>query len=418
MIKGKALWANGFLFVGAMWLLSRLLIVATMFLLAPSLQTPPGGIAPVVGWGILSQWDSLHYQDIATMGYEYAPDGGPHTIAFFPLFPLVIRAVMTIGLSPEAAGALVNNLAFLGALIVLYSWMEERHGTSTARWATAVLAWCPFSLFGTVIYSEGLFLLLSTSALRAFDRRQYAGVALWGALATATRPTGMALIPAFLLAAWIERRGRIAYAAGLATSAGILLFSLYCAIRFGNPLAFIEAQRAWRPSFGFDWSGWSKTFMQILIGHANWKQRAIVDPLHPLLLGVVIACGYLLWRFRKQLSVKVVYGFCLLVLILWLLAGDPFVTVAMVFGSGYLLWYLRTQLSPVVVTYGFCGLGLILVSGGTFSLSRIAYGIVSLAIAFGVLLARHSRWGYGAMGFFTILLVCFALRFARHLWVA
>lgn len=418
MIKGT-LWTKGVLFAVAMWLLSRLLIAATMFLIAPSLPTPPGGITPVVGWGILSQWDSLHYQDIATAGYEYAKDGGAHTIAFFPLFPLVIRAVMVFGLSPEAAGTLVNNLAFLGAMVVLYRWVEERHGMSAARWVTAVLAWCPFSVFGTVIYSEGLFLLLSTAAMLAFDRRQYAWVALWGTLATATRPTGMALIPAFLIAAWIERRGAIAYAAGLATSLGVLLFSLYCAIRFSDPLAFIQAQRAWRPTFGFDWKGWSKTFMQILIGHTNWKHGAIIDPLHPLLLVIVVGCGYLLWRFRRKLSsVQVTYGFCLLVLILWLLAGDPFVTVAMVFGSGYLLWHLRTQLSPIVVAYGFCGLGLILVSGGTFSLSRIAYGIVSLSIALGVLLARHPRWGYGTILLFTILLVSFALRFARHLWVA
>jgi len=34
------------------------------------------------------------------------------------------------------------------------------------------------SLFGTVIYSEGLYLLFSTAALRAFDKQQYAFVAL------------------------------------------------------------------------------------------------------------------------------------------------------------------------------------------------------------------------------------------------
>jgi Gpi18-like mannosyltransferase len=142
-------------FAGGMWLLSRLLIVAAMLLLVPLLPAPPGGIKPTVSWEVFSWWDSLLYKQIAISGYEYANDGKGHNVAFFPVFPLVIRGVMTLGLPFEVAGILVNNLAFLGALIVLYYWVEERHTRSTARWATAVLAWCPLSLFGTVIYQRG-----------------------------------------------------------------------------------------------------------------------------------------------------------------------------------------------------------------------------------------------------------------------
>lgn len=403
-----------------MWLLSRLLIVALMLLIAPSLPAPPGGIAPTAGWQqILCQWDGLLYKQIATSGYEYANDGKGHNVAFFPLFPLVSRGVMALGLPFEVAGTLVNNLAFLAALVVLYFWVEERHGRSAARWATASLAWCPLSIFGTVIYSEGLFLLLSTAAIRAFDNQQYGSVAIWGSLATAARPTGMALIPAFLLVAWRERRPAIAYAAALVTGSGLFLFSLYCAIHFGDPLAFIQAQRGWRPSLGFYWQGWLKMLMQISVGTTNWKYGSIKDPWHPLLFGVIVSSGYLLWHYRSKLgSAKVDYGFCALVLFLWLLGGDALINTGMVLGGGYLLWRLRAQLSLVTVIYGFCALALILVSGGNWSLSRIAYGIVSLPVALGVLLASHPRWGYATMGFFAILLVGFALRFARHLWIA
>jgi Gpi18-like mannosyltransferase len=55
------------------------------------------------------------------------------------------------------------------------------------------------------------------------------------------------LVPAFLIVAWKERRPPIAYAA-LAATSGLLLFSLYCAIRFGDPLAFVHVQRAWKGS--------------------------------------------------------------------------------------------------------------------------------------------------------------------------
>lgn len=417
--KEKALWTNGFIFAGAMWLLSRLLIVALMLLLVPLLPAPPGGIKPTLSWEVFSWWDSLLYKQIITSGYEYINDGKGHNIAFFPVFPLAIRGVMALGLPFEVAGLLVNNFAFLGALIVLYYWLAEHHSKSAARWATAVLAWCPLSLFSTVIYSEGLYLLFSTAAMRAFDNRKYAWVALWGAIATATRPTGMALIPAFLIAAWRERRGTIAYIASLAAAGGLILFSLYCAVYFGDALAFIQAQRGWRPSLGFYWQGWLKMLMQISVGTTNWKHGWLKDPLHPLLFGLIVGCGFALRRFRTKIGVtKVRYGFCALGLFLWLLAGDPLINTVMVLGGGYLLWHLRTQLSLVTVIYGFCALGLILASGGTWSLSRIAYGIVSLSVALGVLLAQYPRWGYATIAFFAILLASFSIRFAQHLWIA
>lgn len=419
MQQGKALWVNGFLFAVAMWLLSRLIIAVAMLLIAPSLPAPPGGIAPTVGWGVFSAWDSVFYEKIATSGYEYAPDRKEYLVAFFPLFPLLIRGVMNLGLPFEVAGTLVNNFAFLGALIVLYAWIEEQHGINPARWVTAVLAWCPLSLFGTVIYTEGLYLLFSTAALRAFTKQQYGWVALWGAIATATRPTGMALIPAFVIVAWREHRGAIAYAATLAAGGGLLLFSLYCAIRFGEPLLFLHAQQAWRSSLGFDWLGWWKMLMQIAVGTTNWKYGSIKDPWHPLLFAIILSSSYLFWRFRKQVgTVKLSYAFAFLWLLLWLLAGDPLINVVTSFGGGYLLWHLRAHLGLVTVIYGFCALGLLLASGSTISLSRIAYGIVSLAIALGVLFTRYPRWGYAVMVFFAMLLTSFSVRFAQHQWVA
>ena len=238
-------------------------------------------------------------------------------------------------------------------------------------------------------------------------------------VATATRPTGVALIPAFLITAWRERRGVIAYLTGLATGAGLLLYSLYCGIQFGDYLAFLHAQRAWRPSLGFDWLGWLKMLMQISVGTTNWKHGSIKDPWHPLLFALILSSAYLLWRHRPKLGyIRVGYGFCALWLLLWLLAGDPLTDVAMIVGGAYLLWYLRAQLSLVAIAYGFCALALLLASGSTISLNRLAYGIVSLAIALGVLLSRYPRWGYAVMVFFLILLTSFSVRFAQHQWVA
>ncbi|MGH2416464.1 MAG: hypothetical protein ACRDEA_22780, partial [Microcystaceae cyanobacterium] len=298
--------------------------------------------------------------------------------------------------------------------------VEERQGISAARWATAVLAWCPFSLFGTVIYTEGFFLLFSTAALRTFDNRQYLWAAWWGILATATRVTGLALIPAFWLTSWREKRALMAYGASLASGLGALSYSVYCWLQFREPLAFLLVQRQeWQPQQDFWGQGWLKMLAQITIGSANWKYGSLKDPWHPLLFLMICGIGYLLWRSRVKLgSIKTGYGFCVLILLLWLLAGNPLINTVMVLGGAYVLWYARHQMSRVAVTYGFFTLAIIFSSGRTISAERYIYGIVSIAIAFGILLSRYPRWGYLTIGFFGILLALFGIRFSQHLWVA
>jgi Gpi18-like mannosyltransferase len=101
-----------------------------------------------------------------------------------------------------------------------------------------VMAWCPFSLFGTVNYTEGHFLLLTTAALRAFDNRQHIRQHIWTAFFDAmatTIPPGLMLVPAFLILTWKERRLAIAYAADFTAEIGLFLFIVYCAICFGDP---------------------------------------------------------------------------------------------------------------------------------------------------------------------------------------
>jgi len=424
----RFLWKNEALFPAAMWFLSRIFIWSAMLLVAPHLPSPSTEDSLRFGWAAVDGWDSLHYRAIVTSGYEFVDDGKQHNLAFFPLFPLCIWALMRLGLSFEMAGILVNNLAFGAALYFIYFWVKEQCGIKAAQWATAVVSWCPMAMFTGVIYTEGLYLFLSTAALRAFDQKQYRWTAFWGGLATATRPTGMALIPALAIAAWKERRPPIAYLASLASATGIILFSLYCAFDFHNPLAFVAAQKGWRPSLGFDWQGWLNMLMQVVVGN-NWNfgwvqnpNGGLQDPWHPLLFSVVVVSIFLIWRNQKSLhSFNRIYGFYTLMGFLLIIAEEPVINnllnTLMVLGGGLILWRLRTKLTSVTIIYGFCGIGLLLASGGTISLSRLAYGIVPLSIAIGVLLSRHPRQGGLILSLFAILLVKLAVGFAQEQWV-
>lgn len=401
-----------------MWLFSRGVIAIAALGIAPLLSAPPGGVQPEIGWDIFFSWDSIEYERIVEQGYEYAPDGKAHNVAFFPLYPLAIAALMQLGFSSTIAGMLVNNLAFLATLLVLHEWVESRHGTTAARATSLFLAWCPLSLYGTVVYTEGLYLLLSTLTLRASDRAQNAGVAIWGTLATATRPTGLALIPALVLAAWFEKRPWRSYLAAVLASGGVLAYASFCWWKFGDPLAFVEAQKGWRETLGFDWVGWLKMFVQVVAGTQNWNVDSPFDPWHPLLFCLLVACGWGVWRNRDRWGTKATVGGFFVALGFWLLGGDPLTNLAMLLGGGALLWYLRRELRPVTLLYGACAIALLLASGGTISLNRLAYGIISLNIAFGLWLARLPRWQPAILALLAIVLITFTIRFAQGLWVA
>ncbi|XTZ19598.1 MAG: mannosyltransferase family protein [cyanobacterium endosymbiont of Rhopalodia fuxianensis] len=407
-------------FIIGIWLLSRGLILVGMLGIAPLLEAPSGGIKTEWGWGVFSAWDSNFYQEIATANYDGIGTIPGANVAFFPFFPLTIRIVMGLGLSAEVAGTLINNLAFLGTLFIVFHWVKRTDGIKTAQWTTTILAWCPLSLFTAVVYTEGLFLFLSTASLWAFDRQSYLQAAAWGTLATATRITGLALIPAFFLTAWCRRVPITAYVTSFGSALGVLLYSGYCWVQFNDPLAFITVQHTqWNRSRGIDWQGWGTMLVEITTGRNQWHYENSWDLLHPFLLLLMSIIAYALWHYRDCLGeTRFDYSCCGLLFLVWLLIGDPLINTISVLGGIYLLWHLRNQLSFVVVTYGFSSLGLLLASGGTISLSRLAYGIISLSLGLGVLLSNHPRWGYAMIGFCTVLLVSFSIRFAQHLWVA
>lgn len=80
--------------------------------------------------------------------------------------------------------------------------------------------------------------MLTTAFLQAFDERQRLLPACLGSMATGTRLTGIALISALLLVGWQEGRSRTTHIATIAADSRLFLFSLYCTIRFADPLAY------------------------------------------------------------------------------------------------------------------------------------------------------------------------------------
>ncbi len=263
------------------------------YLLASGAAAQPGNLrylpeAPraIQAW---VHWDADWYLLIADRGYgaleqspELAPRNQPSdTTGFFPLYPSLVRLTSTltgpIGGSITAA-LLISNLALLGFLFLLHGWTAERYGEEAGRGACIAVCAFPTTLFLSAPYSESLFLFLAVGTLVAAGRhRNLVAFALAGAAAL-TRPVGILLVLPMVWSATHhglsggERLKRLASAAGPVL--GLLTFSIFCQVRFGDPLAFMARQQRWRGALGPPWTFLTEFFTS---PHAHGRIGSTVD---------------------------------------------------------------------------------------------------------------------------------------------
>lgn len=203
-------------------------------------------------WDGLYRWDARWFVFLANEGY----DAAPHAAAFFPMYPVTIRAVAWLpGVGTLGAATIVANLAYLGALVVLFRLTERELSTADARRTVVVLASFPTAFFLMAPYSESLFLLLTLLAFAAVRRDRWTAGALAGAGAALTRVIGLVLIPAFLVEAWQRRNdGRSRLGRFLSVCAIVLGPALYLVwwwIHAGDLSAPFTAQSNWERTLAF-----------------------------------------------------------------------------------------------------------------------------------------------------------------------
>jgi hypothetical protein len=205
---------------------------------------------------LLARWDSFWYLDIASRGYHW--NGNPlqqQNVAFFPLYPLLMRVVgSAIGGHPLLAGLLVSLTTFLLALTYLWRWTADRLGTDAATGAVWLLSTFPLALFFSAAYTESVFLLIVVAVCYHAERRQFARSAALGFLGGLVRPNGLLLwIPIGWIVLSADRDRRRLMWRGLTTIApvlGVLCFSAYLGRHVGNSTAWIADQAAWPNNLG------------------------------------------------------------------------------------------------------------------------------------------------------------------------
>jgi hypothetical protein len=226
---------------------------------APGLTHPFGGFGDTL-LSPLARWDSVWYLSIADSGYD-----GPAREAFFPLYPLFVRALATpAGAPPEAllvASYLVSLAALLGALYLLWRLVALELGRPLAGPTLLLIAAFPGSLFFGAPYSESLFLLLSVGAFYAARTGSWAWAGALAGCASATRSAGILLLLPLGIIWWQSERRSPRDAAWLALApVGLAGYAIYLEATIGDGLAFLQVQEAWLRHFAGPLGGaWDAT---------------------------------------------------------------------------------------------------------------------------------------------------------------
>jgi Gpi18-like mannosyltransferase len=274
--------------------------VATFATLAPDgsgagmVQHSRAALNPENVW---QKWDAVWYERLATHGYAYQLDTprGQAAAAFFPLYPMTVRAVWPLmpSLSFFWVGSLLSNLFTIAALWLLARSLIDPD--TTAGRVLAVMLTSAGSFYLSIPYGEGLFLLLVVGALIATRQRRYEIAGLLAGLAATTRAHGLALVAVPAVAAWLDAslapRTRVARA--LATLA---VFALPV---IGYLLFLANVHGSWDAMFARQafWDNPTPYPLQALVGQFAAPTR-ISGWLHG---AYWVMAAALVWRYRRRL---------------------------------------------------------------------------------------------------------------------
>lgn len=228
------------------WFFSILLIAFTAFS-----TLPHSGRFGNDFWESLGNWDGGHYLEIAENGY-----GQKFQYAFFPLYPLLIKALNQVTQNYLLAAVLISAAATFLGLHLLYKLVILDFDKKIAEKAVLAFLFFPASFFLIMAYSEGLFFFLAVSAFYFLRKNKLFWAVTAAALASATRPVGLAVAAGLFIGVWttqgFSRKNWFVVFAFL----GFLLYCVFLYRQTGDLFYFITAESHWQrvlviPGVGF-----------------------------------------------------------------------------------------------------------------------------------------------------------------------
>lgn len=210
-------------------------------------------------------WDGSWYRFIAEHGYPpdlpLDPANGrvsQNAWAFYPVFPLLARMVMSLtGLGFPVVASTLSLLCGLGAALLMARLLAERVGANVALGTVAVWAAFPAAVSLQLAYTEAIAMLVLCGLLWALMRRNWVLVGALALVLGVTRPIAVpvaVVVALVLLLRWRRRASDPVqpgeYAAGafalVASGVGALAWPLIAWQVTGDRSAYTDTMAAWR----------------------------------------------------------------------------------------------------------------------------------------------------------------------------
>jgi hypothetical protein len=272
--------------------------------------------------GVFTSWDGRWYLEIVRSGY---PRSIPPAItyeqtearaAFFPVYPTIVRAANAVLPGGDSFAALFVNLVLSVIAVLLVGVMARRlAGDEVAARSMVLFAVFPGSFVLSFAYSEATLIVLAAACLLfLMDERWWlAGIA--AALATATRPNGVALVAACAVASAIAiRRNRDwgSLVAVVLSPLGFIAFQLFLRAHTGESGVWFRVQReAWKEGTSFGATAVRNTL--------SFLTDPLSSPTDALTAVSLIAMAGALWcLYRRRLPAPMV-AYIAVVLLLMLI---------------------------------------------------------------------------------------------------
>jgi hypothetical protein len=282
-----------------------------------NLEPSPGSPLSLVT-GVFTQWDARWYLELARHGYPRSipPDvtflQDEARAAFFPLYPGLVRVVDAVLPGGDSLAALGINVVLGVTGMILVGHLARRlYDNDVAERAMVLFAVFPGSFVLSYAYAEALLIVLAALCLWFLMDERWVLAGVTAALATATRPNGIALVAACAVAAFIAIRRRRDWWSLIAPALapiGFVAFQLYLNAHAGERWPWFRVQReAWREGTSFGATALSNTLSFFTHPLASPTDALTAASMAALLLGLwCLYRKHLPWPMVAYIAVVVV----------------------------------------------------------------------------------------------------------------
>ena len=298
---------------------------------------------------VLTSWDGQWYHRIIADGYPRSVQAhvtyevADARAAFFPAYPMLVRALDRVLPGHQAVAALGVNF-ILGALAVLLGGLLAREifGWQVASRSMALMALFPGAFVLSFAYTEALLITVAAACMLCLLRRQWLAAGLLAAVGTATRPNGIALCAACAVAAFVairERREWSSLIAVVLSPLGFVGFQLWLWQHTGEPFVWFRVQtEAWGEGASFGYTALKNSF-GALLNPVSSPTKTITALSMAALIGLAVAA----WKRRLPAPVL---AYCIAIVVLMLFPATVTARPRFVYTAFPLLFCVAAMIEP------------------------------------------------------------------------